>query len=220
MSEVNTNGKPEKARLKTYRGEHINVTFDKKKCCHLAYCLKNLPSVFNLNARPWINLNHSDEAEVIKAVNACPSGALQYTEHADAYVSVEIAPNGPLNFRGILKVKPNFNAVVAPQSRVSLCRCGLSKNKPYCDASHRKNFKDAGLIDKKPMAVTQHAPASQVDIVCVENGPLMCKGNVQMTDAKGEQHTVIDAVLCRCGASKRKPFCDGSHNKIQLENKV
>ncbi len=205
------------SKLKTYRGKNINVSFDAAQCCHLGDCLKNLPSVFNLIARPWIDLNECDEAEVIQAVNACPSGALQYHEKCDETVSVSITRSGPFNFRGSTRVKPNFNAEVEAKTRVSLCRCGLSENKPYCDGSHRGKFKDAGVIDKKPMAQTKQNSAAQIDVICVENGPLMCRGNIDMIDSNGEKRTVIDPALCRCGASKRKPFCDGSHNKINFE---
>jgi len=67
------------------------------------------------------------------------------------------------------------------------------------------------------MAQTEQAASSEVDVICVENGPLMCRGNVDMFDATGEKRTVIDPALCRCGASKRKPFCDGSHNKAEFK---
>lgn len=204
--------------IRSYRGKNINVTFDSSQCCHLGDCLKNLPSVFNLKARPWINLNDTDEAEVIKAVNACPSGALRYHEKTDETVSVSIVRGGPFNFRGTIKVKPSFNAEVETQSRVSLCRCGLSNNKPYCDGNHRGQFKDAGTIEKKPTAQTNQESATELDIICIENGPLMCRGNVLMLDSQGDTRTVIDPALCRCGASKRKPFCDGSHNKIDFKS--
>jgi len=206
-----------KPKLKIYRGKHINVSFEPGMCCHLGDCLKNLPSVFNLKERPWINLNECDEADVIKAVNACPSGALKYFENNDDTVSVNIVRNGPLTFRGDIRVKPSFNAEVETQGRVSLCRCGLSKNMPYCDASHMKHFKDDGIVHKASLAETKQDATTELDIICVENGPLMCRGNVDMTDSSGETKTVIDPALCRCGASKRKPFCDGSHNKIDFK---
>jgi CDGSH-type Zn-finger protein len=44
------------------------------------------------------------------------------------------------------------------------------------------------------------------------DGPVQCDGPVAIFDAFGEPAmTVQQAWLCRCGASKNKPFCDGSH---------
>ena len=151
---------------------------------------------------------------MIKTVQQCPSGALQFTEASDTSVSLSLTPDGPINVRGDLKIKANFNDIGTQASRVSLCRCGLSKNKPYCDASHLKNFSEQGHFDQRPAAATKQAASDSMDIICVENGPLMCRGNVDIHAANGESITVIDPALCRCGASKRKPFCDGTHNKI------
>lgn len=208
MSEINT---------KTYRGKHINVTFESKRCSHGGDCIKSLPSVFNLKARPWINLQDCDLNKLAETINQCPSGALSFSEASDETVSLKVTANGPLNIRGQLTLKENFKDTGSIHSKVSLCRCGLSKNMPYCDASHLKEFKANGNFDKRPAAVTKQAPANNLNIICVENGPLMCQGNVEMHSADGETITVIDPALCRCGASMRKPFCDGTHNKIKFK---
>ena len=131
----------------------------------------------------------------------------------DDTVSAEIVRNGPIKLRGQVKIKPSFSAEVETQTQVALCRCGLSKNTPYCDGSHHQGFKDEGLIQKNTFAKTRQAPAQSIDVICVEHGPLMCRGNVEMIETNGNKCTIIDPALCRCGASKRKPFCDGSHNK-------
>jgi len=204
-------------KIKIYRGKTLNVSFDASRCSHGGNCIKTLPSVFNLKARPWINLDNCDNAELIKTVKHCPSGALQFHESTDTTVSLKVTKNGPLNLRGNLQIKAHFNDTGTSVERVSLCRCGHSKNMPYCDASHLKTFKDDGNFAKRSTAETQQEPAEAVDVICVENGPLMCKGNIAMQAANGETMTVINPALCRCGASKRKPFCDGSHNKIDFK---
>ena len=52
-----------------------------------------------------------------------------------------------------------------------------------------------------------------------ENGPYLVEGTAVYTDADGnEQKTQGTMVaLCRCGASANKPFCDGTHRKIDFK---
>ena len=201
----------------TYRGQHISVSFDSSRCSHSGTCIKNLPSVFNLKARPWINLNDCDSEEVIQTINRCPSGALNYQETVDEQVSAQLVKNGPMNLRGVINIRTGFHDNGQAMQRVSLCRCGLSQNKPFCDASHMKNFTDAGVLDHRPASKTTQEASEEVSIVCVEDGPLMCQGNMKITASDGEEIAVIDPAICRCGSSKRKPFCDGSHNKIAFK---
>jgi CDGSH-type Zn-finger protein len=60
------------------------------------------------------------------------------------------------------------------------------------------------------------AVTARTEISVVDGGPLVVRGPVLVTDAEGgEFRTRRKAVLlCRCGASRNKPFCDGSHAKI------
>ena len=52
-------------------------------------------------------------------------------------------------------------------------------------------------------------------IRCRENGPLVIQGAIRVTDHQGNEFTLPQGkdviALCRCGQSKNKPFCDGSH---------
>jgi uncharacterized Fe-S cluster protein YjdI len=61
---------------KEYTNGTITVIWQSGKCIHSGNCVKNLPGVFQPNQHPWINLNNADSAEIISAVNKCPSGAL------------------------------------------------------------------------------------------------------------------------------------------------
>jgi CDGSH iron-sulfur domain-containing protein 3 len=48
----------------------------------------------------------------------------------------------------------------------------------------------------------------------IQGGPLHVKGNFIITDSSGIVFDIKDeALLCRCGHSKNKPFCDGSHHR-------
>ena len=58
-------------------------------------------------------------------------------------------------------------------------------------------------------------------ITLIENGPIMIEGELEMIDQRG---LIIETTgenpktfLCRCGASCKKPFCDGTHKKINFE---
>ena len=54
-----------------------------------------------------------------------------------------------------------------------------------------------------------------ITIRCRENGPLLVQGSVRVIDHQGNEFTAAvgkdNIALCRCGQSKSKPFCDGSH---------
>jgi CDGSH-type Zn-finger protein len=99
--------------------------------------------------------------------------------------------------------------------RASLCRCGASRNKPFCDGSH----KAAGFAATGEPA-TQDSPALEVrggllTVKPLRNGPLMIKGALQIVSDSGRTVTQgTEAFLCRCWASAKKPFCDGMHKKI------
>ena len=58
----------------------------------------------------------------------------------------------------------------------------------------------------------------QVEIKARENGPYKVTGPVRIIDADGNQYDIPDdgkpVVLCRCGGSKTKPFCDSTHSQI------
>ena len=117
--------------------------------------------------------------------------------------------NGPLEAAGDLLVEDEG------ETRVALCRCGLSKNKPYCDYSHVEGgFKATG--EPKPgVAKESDGRGGKAVFSRVPDGPLKVSGEVELTTGTGAKiATMSQAFLCRCGASQNKPFCDGSHKKI------
>lgn len=147
----------------------------------------------------------------------CPSGAIQYTrkdggdEEAKPPVNlVQLRENGPLGFRGELKL--NGDAI---GMRATLCRCGASNNKPYCDGSHNKiAFLASGepaTRPSEPLAIRD----GLVEIRTEPNGPLSVRGNIEMCAGTGRTiDRVSRARLCRCGQSANKPFCDNSHERV------
>ena len=139
-----------KGPTRTYESDDIRVLWDISRCIHVADCIRKLPEVFDPQARPWVDVNGAPADQIAEAVRACPTGALRYEsvgdlddEIADEPTSVRVRPNGPLYIRGKLEIKDTAGNVIATESRVALCRCGASHNKPFCDNSHRMiGFKD------------------------------------------------------------------------------
>jgi uncharacterized Fe-S cluster protein YjdI len=130
--------------LKKYKGGGIEVHWEPKLCIHVANCIRALPRVFDPNARPWVNVEAASADEIAAAIESCPTGALNYVrtdgapqETPESPTKVEPRPNGPLFVRGDIEVIDADGNVVRRATRVALCRCGQSSNKPYCDLSHR-----------------------------------------------------------------------------------
>ncbi|MEO1059153.1 MAG: CDGSH iron-sulfur domain-containing protein, partial [Actinomycetota bacterium] len=66
--------------------------------------------------------------------------------------------------------------------------------------------------------VVEQALPQEVNVV--PGGPLWVTGGITVTRADGtEMQTRNRVTLCRCGASDRKPLCDGSHKKIEFEGR-
>ena len=127
---------------KRYTGEKINVYDNRAVCCHAGECVTNLNSVFNVNSRPWINPDKAEVDEIIEVVKKCPSGALtyeiddQHIKNFDFEDEINISKNGPYHVMGGIKLDVEHDLKPPSNSHYTLCRCGASKNKPYCDGSH------------------------------------------------------------------------------------
>ena len=199
---------------KTYSGDEISVNFDLKKCIHARNCFLKLPDVFDPSQRPWVRVENGSAEEIASVVRSCPSGALAFerkdsdaNEKPPAINRITVMEDGPLVFAGALNIEGD-----AAQTRATLCRCGLSKNKPYCDGSHKEgNFHATGEPEPKPDARID-TRGGELTIDRLSNGSLKVIGNLEITTGNGRRVAQTErAFLCRCGQSKNKPFCDGSH---------
>lgn len=203
--------------VKVYKGQGVSVRFNAARCIHAAECVHGLPSVFDTQARPWIQPGKATADEVVAVVARCPTGALQAiyddgraAETVSARNELRLMADGPHHLRGDIEIRDDSGQTLARETRMALCRCGASSNKPYCDNSHvGSGFKDEGtctLGDRAPVAT------GLLTLTLCTDGPVQCDGPVAIFDAFGEPAmTVQQAWLCRCGASKNKPYCDGSH---------
>jgi CDGSH-type Zn-finger protein/uncharacterized Fe-S cluster protein YjdI len=201
--------------IETYPGRNLTILSDGKRCIHSRYCVLNLPNVFVPNVEgPWIHPDAASTEADIAVITKCPSGALSYepvgdtpAEGAPGVNTVRVWEDGPLAFHAELSV-----GVDAAHRRATLCRCGMSKNKPYCDHSHvAAEFRATGEPESREseaLAVRNGA----LKVTPQTNGPLMVEGALEICAASGRTVSRETKVwLCRCGHSQDKPFCDGSH---------
>jgi CDGSH-type Zn-finger protein len=141
-----------KDKRKNYVGKTITIHDNRKICSHAAECVNNLPSVFKVNARPWINPDAAEIEEIIDTIRKCPSGALSYSLDGIEYRDqnerkpmIMVSKDGPYDVTGSIDlIGDNIQwAEGASKEHYTLCRCGASNNKPFCDGMHRTvNFKD------------------------------------------------------------------------------
>jgi len=194
---------------------------------------------------------------------------------------VEARENGPLIVKHLKTFKMPDGSVAEAKPLIALCRCGHSKNKPYCDGSHKDagfdgSAQDVSQRDKiyeyagstatihynkllcshagecvknaanifnpknKPWVSPDEGTLEQIttvvaacpsgalsfstadsgrDSLCGDeveiqveaNGPLRVKNVPIEVDYWADGQTTREYVLCRCGLSKNKPFCDGTH---------
>lgn len=133
------------------------------------------------------------------------------SETKQAGAIATIIKGGPLVLEGQLQLGEEVH------TELSLCRCGHSKNKPFCDGGHREYSFD----DQEYMAgeVTPLDCAEEpVTLKVVANGPVIMKGCVTFKNPDDEVIFNRDkGGLCRCGASKNKPFCDGTHKETGFQ---
>ena len=212
-------------KLHVYENGGIRVTWDAKRCIHYAACVRGLPKVFDPRVRPWVMPDNATPEAIADVVERCPTGALHHqrldggpAEQPDLENSVLVSANGPIFVVGDLDLMGAFNRVERKETRAALCRCGLSRNKPFCDNSHvAAGFRDPAVAPPERVeAAKDDAPAGgALRIEASENGPLVLRGNLRLMDGRGEVVARMSrCILCRCGHSKEKPFCDGSHEKV------
>jgi CDGSH-type Zn-finger protein len=136
--------------VRDYTGAAITVHYNRLTCAASERCWRSLPDAFRHGERPWIVPDGTEVSRVVEAVRRCPSGALGYTfrDHRGPRHShrpeIRIIQNGPYEVRGVALEGQPWNAG-ASHNHFTLCRCGASKNKPFCDGSHW----GANFIDEK-----------------------------------------------------------------------
>jgi uncharacterized Fe-S cluster protein YjdI len=142
---------------KEYVTDDIIVYWYPAHCSHSGKCIKRLPRVFDMSRRPWICLEEADPLDVIEAVDQCPTGALKYrlTENSSIdpelakgpgsmdfriavspVVQIRMVAGGPLLVKGPARIMDHDGNPIRECESMVLCRCGKTKNPPFCDGSH------------------------------------------------------------------------------------
>ena len=128
---------------KSFRGPGITIRDNRSICAHAGHCTDGLPGVFKERSKPWIDPAGGAVEAIVAVIASCPSGALSGSLDAKGEVVVEAGPpriaitkDGPYAVRGNVELAGARWAQGAPKDRYTLCRCGASKNKPFCDGSH------------------------------------------------------------------------------------
>jgi CDGSH-type Zn-finger protein len=125
-----------------YEGKKITIHDNRGICAHAGRCTDGLPKVFRLKEEPWIQPDAATVEEIIATIKKCPSGALSYSienvEYRDreGEPAIFIAPNGPYVVSGGPELIDTARGEGASEEHFTMCRCGGSKNKPFCDGTH------------------------------------------------------------------------------------
>ena len=129
----------------TYKNEEIKVFWKPEICIHSAKCVDGLPAVFDVEKKPWVNVNVASAKEIIATIDMCPSKALSYSKEGgsieqstDKLLELNVMKNGPLLVSGPFCVKDADGKIIKEGNKAALCRCGASAKKPFCDGTHKQ----------------------------------------------------------------------------------
>ena len=213
-----------KKKLLSFKGSEHTVTWDGTICTHAEECIRTDSKLFEKGRTPWGDPDLVDVSELDRIVRRCPSGAIKYWDNEGVNPEIPepvntamVLPNGPLFVRGNLRIPGSDPENPVHTTRVALCRCGHSKNKPFCDNSHiEAGFEDTGAVGREGPGLEEKGGV--LEIVTNKNGSVRFLGNVTVMAASGcSRWNGTKVSMCRCGHSKQKPFCDGSHRGSNFE---
>jgi CDGSH-type Zn-finger protein len=204
-------------------GRDLTLIYEGRKCIHSRFCVTWGPKVFIANVKgPWINPDAMSTDALTEIAHVCVSGAIRYRrkdgqpdEQAPPVNLVSVRENGPY----AVKADIRLDGAPAGNFRYTLCRCGASKNKPFCDGSHNEiKFTASGEppTGKADMLPVRDGP---LEVTPTTDGPLQVRGNLEIISGTGRVVARIESArLCRCGGSNTKPFCDGTHARIGFKS--
>jgi CDGSH-type Zn-finger protein/uncharacterized Fe-S cluster protein YjdI len=200
-----------------YAGKAVTITIHERRCIHSRNCVLGRPDVWVPNAKgAWVHPDAAPADVVVAIAQSCPSGAITVRRHdggreetAPMVNTIRVRENGPLAVHADIRLDGQ-----AVGLRATLCRCGASRSKPFCDGSHHNAaFQATG----EPASVDAPALARRdgpLEITAKPNGPLKVEGPVEVCAGTGRSVTCSEQLfLCRCGGSANKPFCDGTHKR-------
>ena len=148
----NFNGEQDPTHMKNetiaYRGTAITIYDNRNICSHRGYCTGELPTVFK-ETEPWIDPEGDTVEKIIALCDKCPSGALSYalanqdksegSNASDPTIRLSerhFGYHGPYDVSGPIEIEGQIKRAPELNFKTTLCRCGHSKNKPYCSGEH------------------------------------------------------------------------------------
>lgn len=135
-----------------YAGKKITIHDNRSICAHAGHCSDGLAAVFKYQSEPWIDPDGAAVDAIVATIRRCPSGALSYTlDGVDGpdeprNPAITATKNGPYAVAGPVRLVGQSWGQRASTERFTLCRCGASRNKPFCDGTHWS----IGFDDQKP----------------------------------------------------------------------
>jgi CDGSH-type Zn-finger protein/ferredoxin len=129
-------------RRESYQAGSVAIHDNRSICAHAGHCTNGLGSVFKYKSEPWIDPAAATVESIVEAVNACPSGALSCSVDGapigapEREASITVTKDGPYAVVGSAQLLGQSWAEGASAEHYTLCRCGGSKNKPFCDGTH------------------------------------------------------------------------------------
>ncbi len=179
-------------KMEIVRGPRRAFTSMRRKCIHSRHCVLDRPDVFVPNVEgEWIHPDRASAEEIAALAANCPSGAITCTRHdgsrrrgaAAGEHACACARMGRSAFHAELALPGGERAL-----RATLCRCGASAHKPYCDGSHAAaGFSASGeppTAVSTPLAIRNGALA----ITPLADGPLKLSGALEV----GQRHRPHD----------------------------
>ena len=212
-------------KVDVYKGKNITINDNRGICAHIGHCTDGLPSVFRMKIEPWIDPDAEDNETNIKAIRKCPSGALSYTiddkvhDSAERDPAIVVSKDGPYFVQGGIGFEDPNGDVTESSEHYALCRCGGSKNKPFCDGTHWYiKFRDDSEWAKKQLGKpteTSDSTSNFKEVGAVED---FKEGEGKLVEIDGEKIAVfrnndkISAISNTC-AHQGGPLSEG-----ELEN--
>jgi CDGSH-type Zn-finger protein len=170
---------------------------------------------------PWLHPETDSVEHLVHVAQSCPSGAISYRrldggadEPAPEVNTIHLRQNGPYAFHAALQIEGQESAL-----RATLCRCGQSRNKPFCDNSHiEAGFEASGEPETTPSEPLEQR-GGPLQVTPRKDGPLNVRGPVEICCGSGRTvNRTQNTLLCRCGGSANKPYCDGTHKRIGFKS--
>ena len=203
-----------KRKLHTYEAAEVIVEYDAARCIHAKACVQSLPTVsipradhgwLRIRLRPMPSPTSCAGVRQVRCTTALEPAEEQPPSRNEA----EAVADGPLYLRGHFEMRLPDGEDLA-DTRIALCRCGASANKPFCDNTHADWFRDPATNVPSRLAEGDGDDRA-VRISFAPNGPVLVDGPMVVCGADGSEAAGASGALCRCGRSETKPFCDGSH---------